>query len=240
MVTATGRGRAYDAVVVGSGPNGLSAAVALARAGRSVLVLEAAGVPGGGLRSEPLTLPGFIHDVCSAVHPLGLASPFLRSLPLAAHGLEWVHPPAEVAHPFDDGTAALLERSTQATAAGLGADGAAYRALMDPLVEHWQELYPEVLGPVLHLPRHPLLLARFGLCALPPATWLARLLFREKPARALFAGIAAHATLPLGQPPSAAFGLVLGVAGHAVGWPVPRGGSRSIAAALTSYLRALG
>ena len=174
-------------------------------------------IPGGGTRSEPLTLPGFIHDVCSAVHPLGIGSPFFRGLPLAAHGLEWVQPPAAVAHPLDDGTAVLLERSTRATAAGLGRDGAAYRALMDPMVEHWQELLPEVLGPILHLPRHPLLLARFGLRALPPATWLARLLFREERARALFAGIAAHATLPLRRPPSAAFGMMLGLAGHAVG-----------------------
>jgi phytoene dehydrogenase-like protein len=145
-----------------------------------------------------------------------------------------------VAHPFDDGTAAVLERSTQATAAGLGRDGATYRTLMDPLVGHWQELLPEVLGPILHLPRHPLLLARFGLRALPPATWLARLLFREERARALFAGIAAHATLSLRRPPSAAVGLLLGLAGHAVGWPVSRGGSSSIAAALISYLRTLG
>ena len=239
-MTAAMQNRAYDAVIVGSGPNGLAAAVALAQTGRSVLVLEAAENPGGGTRSEPLTLPGFIHDVCSAVHPLGIGSPFFRSLPLAAHGLEWVQPPAAVAHPLDDGTAVLLERSTQATAAGLGRDGAAYRALMDPMVEHWQELLPEVLGPILHLPRHPLLLARFGLRALPPATWLARLLFREERARALFAGIAAHATLPLRRPPSAAFGMMLGLAGHAVGWPVPRGGASRIADALISYLRSLG
>ncbi len=234
------RGGVYDAVVVGAGPNGLSAAVALARTGRAVLVLEAAEVAGGGTRTEALTLPGFIHDVCSAVHPLGLASPFFRSLPLDAHGLEWIHPPAAVAHPFDDGTAVLLERSTQATAEGLGPDGAAYRALMDPFVERWQELYADVLGPILHLPCHPLLLARFGLRALPPASWLARRLFKEERARALFAGIAAHATLPLDQPPSAAFGLMLGIAGHAVGWPLPRGGSQRIAAALISYLRSLG
>ena len=240
MVKRSSRRDAYDAVVVGSGPNGLCAAVALARAGRSVLVLEAADKPGGGARTEALTLPGFVHDVCSAVHPFGVASPFLRSLPLAAHGLEWVQPPAAVAHPLDDGTAAVLERSTEATAAQLGRDGAAYRALMDPFVAHWPDLYAEVLGPVLHLPRHPFLLARFGLRALPSAAWLARRLFREERAQALFAGIAAHATLPLDRSPSAAFGLLLGLAGHAVGWPVARGGSGRIADALISYLRALG
>src|SRR5947209_138388 len=234
------REREYDAVVVGSGPNGLAAAIALAQAGRSVLVLEAAGAPGGGMRSEPLTLPGFVHDVCSAVHPLGAASPFFRGLPLAAHGLEWVQPPAALAHPFDDGTAVVLERSTRATAEQLGPDGPAYRALMDPLVAQWEQLYREVLGPPLHLPRHPILLARFGLRALPPAAWLARCLFKGARARALFAGIAAHATLGLRRPPSAAFGLILGMAGHAVGWPVPRGGAGSIAAALVSYLRSLG
>jgi phytoene dehydrogenase-like protein len=234
------RAREYDAVIVGSGPNGLAAAIALARAGSSVLVLEAADVPGGGTRSQALTLPGFIHDVCSAVHPLGAASPFFRRLPLAAHGLEWVQTPAAVAHPFDDGTAMLLERSTGETAEQLGPDSAAYRALMEPLVVWWEHLYPEVLGPVLHLPRHPLLLARFGLRALPPAAWLARRLFKGARARALFTGIAAQATLGLRRPPSAAFGLILGVAGHAVGWPVPRGGSRSIAAALVSCLRSLG
>ncbi len=240
MVRSAGRDAVYDAIVVGSGPNGLSAAIALAQAGRSVLVLEGADQPGGGTRTEPLTLPGFTHDVCSAVHPFGVASPFFRALPLAAHGLEWIQPPAAVAHPFDDGSAALLERSTQVTAAGLGADGPAYRALMDPFVERWQDLYPDVLGPLLRLPRHPLLLARFGPRALPPAAWLARRLFKGERAQALFAGIAAHATLPLNRPPSAAFGLMLGVAGHAVGWPVPRGGSASIAAALISYLRSLG
>jgi phytoene dehydrogenase-like protein len=234
-----GRPARYDAVVVGSGPNGLAAAITLARAGFSVLVREAAATPGGGASSEPLTLPGFVHDVCSAVHPLGVASPFFRRLPLAAHGLAWIQPPAAVAHPFDDGTAALLERSTARTGQWLGPDAAAYRALMDPLVARWEELYSEVLGP-LHLPRHPILLARFGLRALLPTTWLVKRLFRGARARALFAGVAAHATLPLGQPPSAAFGLVLGVAGHAVGWPVARGGSGRIAGALVSYLRSLG
>jgi phytoene dehydrogenase-like protein len=239
MVVGASR-RAYDAVIVGSGPNGLAAAVEFARAGRSVLVIEEADVPGGGARTEQLTLPGYIHDVCSAVHPLGVASPFFRRLPLAAHGLEWVQPPVAVAHPFDDGTAALLEHSVQATARRLGADGAAYRQLMGPMVRHWERLFAEVLGPMLHLPRHPLLLARFGLRALWPTTVLARRLFKEAPAQALFAGIATHATLPLDQSPSAAFGLMLGIAGHATGWPFARGGSGNIATALVSYLRSLG
>jgi len=235
-----GTGARPDAVVVGSGPNGLAAAITLAQAGLSVLVREAASTPGGGARSESLTLPGFVHDVCSAVHPLGVASPLFRRLPLADHGLEWIQPPAAVAHPFDDGTAALLERSTAATGEWLGPDAAAYRALMDPFVTRWEQLYSEVLGPPLHLPRHPMLLARFGLRALLPTTWLVRRLFRGTKARALFAGLAAHETLPLGQPPSAAFGLVLGIAGHAVGWPLARGGSGNITRALVSYLRSLG
>jgi phytoene dehydrogenase-like protein len=234
------RSRAYDAVVVGAGPNGLAAAVALAEAGRTVLVLEQGEEPGGGARSAELTLPGFVHDICSTVHPLGIASPFFRRLPLAAHGLRWVQPPAAVAHPFDDGTAALLERSVRATAALLGRDGPAYHALMAPLVARWEQLYPDVLGPLIHVPRHPFLLARFGLPALLPITWLARRAFAEEPARALLAGIAAHETLPLDQPPSAAFSFVLGIAGHAVGWPVVQGGSQNLTAALIAHLRAKG
>ncbi|HLH24408.1 MAG TPA: NAD(P)/FAD-dependent oxidoreductase [Chloroflexota bacterium] len=232
--------REYDAVIVGSGPNGLAAAVLLARAGRSVLVLEAGDTPGGGTRSAPLTLPGFTHDICSAVHPLGVASPFLRRLPLGKYGLEWVQPPAPLAHPFDDGTAVTQERSTRATAAQLGPDGAAWCWLMDPFVRRWRPLYAETLGPMIHWPRHPLLLARFGLRALWPTTLLARRVFRGEAARALFAGSAAHATLSFRRPPSAAFGLILGIAGHAVGWPVARGGSGQIARALVAYLQALG
>jgi phytoene dehydrogenase-like protein len=230
--------RRYDAVVVGAGPNGLAAAIELARRGRSVLVVEGAAEPGGGARTAELTLPGFRHDVCSAVHPLARASPFFRSLPLERHGLAWVHPPAALAHPSDDGTAVLLERSIRATARGLGPDGAIWWALMAPLVARWRQLYADALGP-LHLPGSPFLLAGFGGLALWPTTWLTRL-FRTDRARALFAGIAAHATVRLDRPPSAAFGFVLGVAGHAVGWPIARGGSGGITAALVAYLRALG
>jgi phytoene dehydrogenase-like protein len=229
----------FDAVVVGAGPNGLSAAVVLARAGLKVLVREAAEVPGGGTRTEALTLPGFLHDVCSAVHPLGVGSPFFRQLPLADYGLEWIQPPAAIVHPFDDGSAAVLERSTADTARSLGRDGPSWRRLMDPFVSQWDALVGDALAP-LKPPRHPLLMARFGLAALPPSNLLTRSLFREPQARALFTGIAAHATLSLRQSPSAAFGMVLGLAGHAVGWPIPRGGAASISGALVKYFQALG
>jgi phytoene dehydrogenase-like protein len=230
---------AYDAVVVGAGPNGLAAAIVLAKAGRSVLIREASSTPGGGVRSEPLTLPGFVHDTCSAIHPLGVASPLFKRLPLAAYGLEWIHPPIPLAHPLDDGSAVLLERSPSSTGAGLGRDGAAWQRLMDPFVSRWQQLAPDILGP-LRPPRHPLLLARFGMLAVLPSAVLARLAFREARARALFTGMAGHATLPLTHPPSAAFGLVLGITGHAVGWPMPRGGSQRIADALVAYFHSLG
>ena len=231
--------REFDAIVVGAGPNGLSAAIVLARAGLRVLVREANDAPGGGARTEPLTQPGFLHDVCSAVHPLGIASPFFRRLPLQQYGLEWVQPPVPIAHPMDDGTAVLLERSVDRMDAQLGADARAWQRLMAPFVDRWQDTLQDTLGP-LKVPRHPLLLARFGLAALPATTWLARRVFRGQRARGLFAGMSAHATLPLGTPPSAAFGLILGLAGHAVGWPIARGGSASITRALVAYLRSLG
>jgi phytoene dehydrogenase-like protein len=229
----------YDAIIVGSGPNGLAAAIALARAGRSTLVLEAEPTIGGGTRSAALTLPGFVHDICSAIHPLGAGSPFFRALPLAEHGLRWAHSPAPLAHPLDDGTAVLLERSVAATAATLGRDGAAYRQLVAPLARRWEPIAAAILGPVLP-PRHPLALARFGLRALWPASLLARVLFRGERARALFAGMAAHAIMPLEQPATSAFGLVMLLFGHAVGWPFPIGGAQRIADALASYLRSLG
>ena len=230
---------AYDAIVVGSGPNGLAAAITVAQAGRSVLVLEASDTIGGGARSAELTLPGFVHDVCSAVHPLAVGSPFFSTLPLSEHGLKWIHPPAPVAHPFDDGTAVILERSVGTTTETLGRDGGAYMGLMAPLVADWDKLASEVLGP-LRPPRHPLVLARFGLRALRSARGLAESVFEGERARSLFAGLAAHSMLPLERRPTAAFGLLLGASGHSVGWPVPRGGSQSISNALASYLRSLG
>ncbi len=229
----------YDAVVVGSGPNGLAAAVELARNGRSVVVLEAEDTIGGGVRSAELTLPGFVHDVGSAIHPLGYGSPFFSALPLEEHGLEWVHPPAPLAHPFDDGTAAVLERSVEETGDALGPDAAAYRKLMGPIARDWNRLVGSLLGPV-RLPRHPFALASFGLRAVRSARGLAESVFGDEKARGLFAGNAAHSFLPMEQPPSAAFGLVLGALGHAVGWPFPKGGSQKIADALVSYLRSLG
>jgi phytoene dehydrogenase-like protein len=228
-----------DAIVVGAGPNGLAAAIELARAGLSLQVLEAADTVGGGARSAELTLPGFVHDICSAIHPLGVASPFFRTLPLGEHGLEWIDPPAPLAHPFDDGTAAVLERSPDAAVRGIGEDETRWRRLFAPLAREAEPLLDDVLGP-LHLPAHPLLLARFGARAALPATALARLAFRGEKARGVFAGLAAHSMLPLGRPPSAAFGLMLGLLAHSVGWPLPRGGSQRLSDALASYLRTLG
>jgi phytoene dehydrogenase-like protein len=231
--------KTYDAVIVGAGPNGLAAGITLARAGRSVLVLEAKETIGGGTRSAALTLPGFVHDVCSALHPLGVASPFFQELPLAQHGLGWVYPPACLAHPLDDGTAVLVQGSIEETARNLGADAAAYRRLMGPLVAGWQGLLDGVLGP-LRFPRHPFLMARFGLAGLLPAVTLARTAFRGERARAVFAGMASHAMMPLSAPATAAFGLILGLVAHAIGWPMARGGSQRIADALGAHLQSLG
>ena len=226
-------------MVVGSGPNGLAGAIVLAQAGRAVTVLEGAGTLGGGCRSEELTVPGFVHDPCSTVHALALASPFLSSLPLAQHGLELVQPDAPLAHTLDDGSAVLLERSVEDTARGLGPDAQAYRRLFDPLVRSSGNLMREILGP-LRPPRHPLLMARFGSSALRPASGLARSRFEGERARALLAGCAAHSMLSLRSRASAAFGIVLVLSAHQVGWPVVRGGSQHLADALASHLRSLG
>jgi phytoene dehydrogenase-like protein len=191
------------------------------------------------MRSAALTLPGFVHDVCSAIHPLGIASPFMRTVPLAEHGVTWINPPAAVAHPFDDGTAAVLEHSLSRTGETLGTDAAAYERLMAPLVQHWQALMEELLSP-LHLPRHPLCMARFGLLAMRSARGLAEAWFTGPRARGFFAGLAAHSIMPLDKLPTAAFGLMLGMLGHAVGWPLPQGGSQQLATALAAYLRTLG
>jgi phytoene dehydrogenase-like protein len=230
----------YDAIVVGSGPNGLAAAITLARAGCSVLVYEANATIGGGARSAELTLPGFVHDVCSAVHPLAAGSPFFKTLPLERFGLEWIEPEIPLAHPLDDGSASFLCKDIAVTAEQFDDDSGAYRRLMKPLARNWENLAIEFLQPILHWPQHPILLAHFGILALCPATLLAKFIFRDERARALFAGIAAHSFLPLEAPVSSAFALVLGLAGHAVGWPIPRGGSQQISNALAAYLRELG
>ncbi len=228
-----------DAIVVGSGPNGLAAAITLAQAGVQVQVLEARATVGGGMRTLELTEPGFRHDICSAIHPLGIGSPFFRSLPLADHGLRWIQPPIPLAHPLDHDAAATLSKELDETVCALGEDGAAWRRLMAPLVADWDRFAPDLLGP-LPLPRHPLALARFGLRALLPATLLANRWFADEATKALFAGLAAHAMLPLTKPATSAFGLVLGILGHRFGWPLPRGGSQQIADALAAYLRSLG
>jgi phytoene dehydrogenase-like protein len=233
----------YDAVVVGSGPNGLSAAIVLARAGLSVVVLEARSTIGGGTRSAELTLPGFVHDIGSAIHPLAAGSPLFRNLPLAEHGLDWIYPPVAAAHPFDNGTAALLTGSVADTASRLGAgvrpsDEQTYKALFEPVVEHWDTLAVDILGP-LRWPNHPIDLAQFGLDALLPATQLAKR-FKTPEARGLLAGMAAHSIQPLTNLTTSAIALVMMAAGHRRGWPLPKGGSQTIANALAAYFHSLG
>jgi phytoene dehydrogenase-like protein len=229
----------YDAIVVGSGPNGLAAAIALAQAGLQTLLVEGADTPGGGARTEELTLPGFEHDVCSTVHPLGAASPFFGSLGLERYGLEWVHPPAPLVHVLGEGEAVTLERSVEATARALGRDGEAYRDLVAPFVDRFDELAPMVLAG-LRIPSSPLLMARFGLVALRSMRGLARHRFGEPAAGALLGGIAAHSMVPLDDLATAAFALVLACAAHAVGWPIARGGSRAIVRALLACYREAG
>ncbi|MFD1873083.1 phytoene desaturase family protein [Hymenobacter bucti] len=228
----------YDAVVIGSGPNGLAAAITMQQAGLSVLLLEGKKELGGGLRTAELTLPGFRHDICSAIHPLAAASPFFQTLPLAQYGLEYLTPPVAAAHPFDDGTAATVLTSLADTARDLGPDAGAYRRLLAPLVASWPGIANDVLAP-LGFPKHPLDMARFGLPALLPATVLTRRFAGEK-AKGLFAGMAAHAIQPLSNVTTSAIGLVLLIAAHRGGWPLPKGGSQAIADALVAHFRALG
>jgi phytoene dehydrogenase-like protein len=225
------------ACVIGSGPNGLAAAIVLAQAGLNVEVFEAQAQPGGAARTMPLTLPGFHHDFGSAVHPMAAGSPFFNTLPLDDHGLRWIHGDAPLAHPLDDGTAAILERNLSDASAALGEDGAAWRRLLQPAIENWQAFSEDSLGPLLRIPRHPLLMARFGLYAFQSAQSLAASHFRKPRTRALFAGLAAHSFLSLDQPLSSSIGLVLAAAAHAVGWPIPRGGAQSITDALVAELQ---
>ena len=226
--------------VIGAGPNGLAAAIVLAQSGLQAEVFEAEEQAGGAARTMELTLPGFLHDFGSAVHPLAVGSPFFSTLPLERNGLTWIHSPAALAHPLDDGTAVTLERDFGAMESALGRDGKAWTGLMKPFAEKWSELAREVLRPVTFLTRQPILLARFGAAAFAPATWLSRECFGGEKAKALFAGLAAHSFLSLTEPLSSAFGVLLGAAAHAVGWPIPRGGAQSIANALCAHLTSLG
>lgn len=228
----------FDAIIVGSGPNGLSAAITLQKAGLSVLIVEAKPTIGGGMRTAELTLPGFKHDICSAIHPMAMGSPFFADLPLHEHGLEFVHAPLPAAHPFDNGSAAILSRSIEETAKPLGKDGQAYLKLIQPLVESWPKIVDDVMGP-LGFPKHPLLLAQFGLKAMQPASWIANH-FKTEAAKGLWAGMTAHSIQPLTNYASTAIGMVLSAVGHLYGWPIPKGGSQSIADALGSYFISLG
>ena len=230
----------YDATVIGSGPNGLAAAITLAQNGKKVLVLEAKDTIGGGTRTAEITLPGFHHDICSAIHPLGIASPFFRNLPLKDFGLEWIFPPIAVAHPLDDGSAANLSNSVEESSASLGLDGRAYQRMITPLVAAWQEILSDILGPFPLPPRHPFSLIRFGLHAVRSAKGVAESQFQDTPARALLAGLAGHGMLPLEESTTASIALVLGLLSHAVGWPIPKGGSQAISNAMAAYLETLG
>ncbi|SDP70854.1 Phytoene dehydrogenase-related protein [Mucilaginibacter sp. OK268] len=230
--------RDYDAVIVGSGPNGLAAAILLQQNGLSVLLLEGKKEIGGGLRSAELTLPGYLHDICSAIHPMAAASPFFETLPLEQHGLEYIYPEIAAAHPFDDGTAAILTKSIEQTASLLGDDEQAYLKLIKPVVKNWPLIAPDALGP-LHFPKHPLAMAQFGFDGLTAATFLEKR-FKTQAAKGLFAGMAAHSIQPLSNLATSAIGLVLMAQGHLKGWPVPKGGSKQIASALASYFISIG
>src|SRR5579862_1883559 len=234
-----GRGASVGSVI-GSGPNGLAAAIVLAQAGMPVEVFEAEAQAGGASRTLELTLPGFRHDFGSAVHPMGVGSPFFSSLPLESHGLTWIHGAAPLAHPLDDGTAVMLERDLREAEAALGDDGKAWRRILTPLAENWDALAGEILGPAVHLPRHPFLLGRFGMNAVLPANLFCKLHFKSVRSRALFAGLAAHSFLSLDEPLSTAVGLVLAAAGHGGGGPVPWGGAQAISDAMVAYLKELG
>ncbi|HUP64769.1 MAG TPA: NAD(P)/FAD-dependent oxidoreductase [Thermoanaerobaculia bacterium] len=223
-----------ESIVIGSGPNGLFAAAKLARAGLPVRIFEARATPGGGTRTEEVTLPGFLHDICSAIHPTALVSPAFRELELEKRGLEWIWAPIELAHPFDDGSAAVLRRSVDETAAGLGADRSAWIDVFRPLVEHSSELFEDLLRPI-RLPRHPGLAARFGFLGLRSVRAFASR-FQNPKTRAIFAGCAAHAVVPLHFPGTASFGLVLALSAHAAGWPCARGGSVAITNRLLELL----
>jgi len=230
----------YDAVIVGSGPNGLAAAITLARCGQKVIVLEANKNIGGGTRTTEVTLPGFHHDICSAVHPLGVASPFYRDLPLADFGLEWIQPPLSVAHPLDDGRTPFLSLSLEESSASLGVDCQTYLSWMTPLVESWTAIMEDILGPLPLPPKHPFKLARFGISAIQSARRLAKRRFGDEPAQALIAGLAGHGMLPLEKLTTASIALVLGMLAHAVGWPIAKGGSQAISHSMGAYLQSLG
>lgn len=230
----------YDVTIIGSGPNGLSAAIRLAQAGQSVLVLEGHETIGGGTRSGELTLPGYTHDICSAIHPLGLASPFLRTLPLQKYGLAWVHPEVPFAHALAPESSILIHQDLNTTAEALGHDGRAWKKLFAPFVENWQALMDDFLGPLPLPPKHPFLMTRFGLTAIQSATGLARRTFRGARARAAFGGMAAHSMMPLEWLTLGGFGMMLGILAHAVGWPMARGGSQQIANAMAAYFQSLG
>lgn len=228
------------ACVIGSGPNGLAAAIVLARAGMSVDVFEAEAEPGGAVRTMPLTLPGFMHDFGSAVYPFAAGSPFFTALPLADHGLEWIHGEAPLAHPLDDGSAVVLERDLGQAERALGADGKLWRGLMQPAADHWMDFAEDTLGPAFRIPHHPLRMARFGLTAIQSAQGFAKSHFAGPRTRAVFAGLAGHSFLSFDQPLSATIGWMFGITIHAVGWPIPRGGAQALTRALTGYLKTLG